>query len=348
MIVKNEEQTLGNCLESVHGIVDEIIIVDTGSTDKTKQIARKYGAEIFDFKWIDDFSAARNFSFSKATCDYILWLDADDIITKPNQLLFMQYKKNIRSNIDSIFLKYNVAFDSDGNPTFNYFRERIVKRENNFQWNEPVHEYLSTGTNSEYWEIAVTHNKLSTVISQRNLKIYENIIASGKDLSTRGLYYYARELKTHTRDVDAIEYFNKFLNSGLGWKEDCIMSCLELSYLYEKTGAKELSYKILFDSFIYDLPRGEICCRLGELYQNDNNYLKSIYWYEIAANTDIPNTLGFIQPDYYNFIPFISLAVLYDKQGLRAEAIKFHNKSKELKPNHPSILYNEEYFNSIK
>ena len=70
MIVKNEEAVLARCLESVKDVVDEIIIVDTGSTDKTKQIAYRYTQNVYDFEWIDDFSAARNYSFSKATKDY--------------------------------------------------------------------------------------------------------------------------------------------------------------------------------------------------------------------------------------------------------------------------------------
>ena len=71
MIVKNEEKVLERCLESIRDLMDEIIIVDTGSTDRTKEIAAKYTDQIFDFEWINDFSAARNFAFSRATCDYI-------------------------------------------------------------------------------------------------------------------------------------------------------------------------------------------------------------------------------------------------------------------------------------
>ena len=67
MIVKNEESILERCLDSLHGLMDEIIIVDTGSTDNTKQVALKYTNQVYDFSWCDDFAAARNFSFSKAT-----------------------------------------------------------------------------------------------------------------------------------------------------------------------------------------------------------------------------------------------------------------------------------------
>ena len=78
MIVKNEEAVIGRCLESVQGMVDEIIIVDTGSEDRTKEIVERYTDKIYDFSWRDDFAAARNYSFSLASGDFILWLDADD------------------------------------------------------------------------------------------------------------------------------------------------------------------------------------------------------------------------------------------------------------------------------
>lgn len=82
MIVKNEEENLANCLESVKKYVDEIVVVDTGSSDKTKQLALKYTDKVFDFEWCDDFSKARNFSIKKASNDWILILDADEFVVK--------------------------------------------------------------------------------------------------------------------------------------------------------------------------------------------------------------------------------------------------------------------------
>ena len=80
MIVKNEERFLRNCLESAKGVVDEIVIVDTGSTDGTLAIAREYGAKIIEHAWNDDFSEARNVSLQHATGTWALWLDADEEI----------------------------------------------------------------------------------------------------------------------------------------------------------------------------------------------------------------------------------------------------------------------------
>jgi len=81
MIVKNEENNIEKCINSIKELVDEIVIVDTDSSDKTREIASKFTNKIFDFKWVDDFSAARNFSLEKASGDWILIIDADETIS---------------------------------------------------------------------------------------------------------------------------------------------------------------------------------------------------------------------------------------------------------------------------
>lgn len=80
MIVKNEEAHIARCLDSVAELVDEIIIVDTGSTDRTVEIVSEYTSLVYLYPWRDDFSEARNHSFSKASMDYCMWMDADDIL----------------------------------------------------------------------------------------------------------------------------------------------------------------------------------------------------------------------------------------------------------------------------
>lgn len=117
MIVKNEERVLDRCLESVQEIADEIIIVDTGSEDRTKEIAEKYHARVFEQEWQDDFSRARNYSFSHAEMDYCMWLDADDIITKSEALKLKRWKEETDESSDVIMLRYVAGFDEKRNPT---------------------------------------------------------------------------------------------------------------------------------------------------------------------------------------------------------------------------------------
>ena len=122
MIVKNEEETLSVCLNSVKAFVDEIVIVDTGSTDRTKEVAKQFTDLVYDFTWIDDFSAARNFAFSKGSCDYLMWLDADDIILEEDLNKLLSLKETLASDVDVVMMKYHTAFDDNGNPTFSYYR----------------------------------------------------------------------------------------------------------------------------------------------------------------------------------------------------------------------------------
>ena len=84
MIVRDEQHNLPRCLDSVNGLFDEIVVLDTGSRDRTIDVARSFGARVFDFVWVDDFGAARNAALARARGDYAFWLDADDLI-EPHQ-----------------------------------------------------------------------------------------------------------------------------------------------------------------------------------------------------------------------------------------------------------------------
>ena len=103
MIVKNESQNLAACLQSVREAVDEIIVIDTGSTDNTRDIAQSAGARVFDFTWCDDFSAARNESIRHARGRYILWLDADDRLDPVEVQKLKQFKASLPDKQDRAY-----------------------------------------------------------------------------------------------------------------------------------------------------------------------------------------------------------------------------------------------------
>ncbi|MDO5295004.1 MAG: glycosyltransferase [bacterium] len=344
MIVKNEEDCLANCMESIRNVVDEIIIVDTGSTDGTKEIATKYTNHIYDFKWCNDFAKARNTAFSKASKDYILWLDADDVLKPEDQEKMLALKEELDDSIDVVMLKYNIAFDQNGECTFSYYRERLVKRSLNLKWQEPVHEYLPITGRVVRKEIAITHEKKHSS-GDRNLNIYKDRIRRGEKLSTRGVYYYAKELLEHNNIKDAIKYFEGFLNREDGWVEDKINACYYLSKCYRQINDVEKQQAILVKSFEYDIPRAEICCELGLLYFIKMDYKKAIYWYNVAATLEYPeDNWGFRIRDSWGYTPNIQLCVCYDRIGNIEQAIKYNEIAAQYKPDSPSVLYNRDYF----
>ena len=114
MIVKNEEKNLRPCVESLRGIYDELIIADTGSTDATKKIAAELGAKVFDFTWTGSFADARNFAFSKCSCDYIYSADADETMDAENRDRFLILKENMDEQIAIVQMWYRnqLAYDT--------------------------------------------------------------------------------------------------------------------------------------------------------------------------------------------------------------------------------------------
>lgn len=140
MIVKNEEKVIERCLSSVVNLVDEIIVVDTGSTDKTKELVSQYTAKLYDFKWINDFSVARNYAASKATGEWILVLDADEYIDEENFKEFIHEIKEDNGEFDSYYAKI-LNFTGDfGEALVQNFHDRIYKNNNEIEYHRSIHE----------------------------------------------------------------------------------------------------------------------------------------------------------------------------------------------------------------
>ena len=345
MIIKNEEDTIERCLSSVEGVVDEIILADTGSDDRTKEIASRFTDKIYDFKWINDFSAARNFAYEQATMDYILWLDADDIILPEDVVKFKSLKETMAPDIDVVMMKYNTGFDAQGRVTFSYFRERLSKRARNYKWREPVHEYLEAAGKRINADICITHAKPHGRPGTRNISIYENLLAKGGELSPRGMYYFARELKDHERYADAIAWFSLFLDSRLGWVEDNIAACGEMADCYEVENKQLEALLSMLRSFDYDTPRAETCCQLGYYFKRRGRYRQAAFWFELVLNLKKDeNGLGFRREDSWGYIPCIELAVCYDKLGEYEKAVAYNEMAFQFKPDSLAVLHNKKYF----
>ena len=352
MIVKDEEEVLRQCLNSVREICDEIIIVDTGSKDKTKEIAKEFTEKVIDFTWINDFSAARNFAFSHATMDYILWLDADDILLIEELNKFKTLKNSLDVSIDAVSMIYHISFDEYGNPSFSFRRNRLVKRENNFKWIGPVHEYLEVGGNIFTADIAITHRKNNKTKqsnqSDRNLKIYEDRLEKGEEFSPRDLYYYANELKDHAQFQKSTIYYQLFLATKKGWVEDEIRACINMAECYRNLGNVEKEKESLVMSICYDVPRPEVSCRLGDLYKNKRNFKKAIIWYRLALEIVEDDHKGFKQKAYSTWYPHLQLCLCYWEIRDIELAEKHNNKAGEYRPNDPKVKYNEDFFEKYK
>lgn len=349
MIVRDEEEVLGRCLKSVADLVDEIILVDTGSQDCTKDIAREYTQKIFDFPWIDDFSAARNEAFRHAGCDYCMWLDADDVLQEEDRREFVRLKEQLGSGVDVVMMPYHTGFDEQGNVTFSYYRERIVRNHAGMEWKGAVHEVIETRGTVIRSECAVTHQKLRPSDPDRNLRIFESLLAKGESLDPRQQFYYGRELYYHQRYAQALEVFDQFLAQGEGWLENILDACRHRAYCWYGLGEEQKALEALLNSFAYDLPRAEICCEIARHFFARQTWEQAAYWYERALECPRQDGRGgFVQPDAYGYLPCIQLCVCYSRLGRQKEAAAYNERAAAFKPDAPAVAYNRAYFAALE
>lgn len=347
MILRDEEETLGRCLQSVHDLVEEIIIVDTGSIDKTKAIALEFGAKIYDFEWIDDFSAARNYSFSKASQEYIFWLDADDVMLEEDRKKFIKLKATLDPRVDVVMMRYNLGVDEEGNAASTYYRERLLKRVRNFRWNDPIHEYMILKGNIINTDIGITHKKLHGR-SSRNLNIFEKMISEGKELSHRNYFYYARELFRNGYFDEAIKYYTVFLDKEGGLMANYVDASIDMYNCYRIKNDDKSALMSLFRSFEHDVPHAEICCQLGYHFKRLREYKRAVYWFEQASEITRPeNSWGSIAPDCYDYIPFMELCSCYYRLGDIVKAVYYNRQAAECRPNDPLVQHNVKYLENI-
>lgn len=347
MIVKNEESRLEQCLVSVCELVDEIIIVDTGSTDRTKELAQKFTEKLYDFEWVDDFSAARNFSYEQATMDYILWMDADEILLPQEAAKFRALKESLPPDVDAVMMRYNPGTDEQGRLLFSCSRGRLTKRACGFRWREPVHEYLEIEGKFLNSDISISHIKQQMVFSQGNIKIYESYLEKERTLSPRGLYYYARELKEQGRFLEAIEWFERFLDTDEGCVEDKIRACEELSKCYQAENKNQKSLIAMLRSFTFDSPRAETCCLIGYYYKGQEDFRKAVFWFDLALKLERSREdKGAHQGDFWGYIPSLECAVCHERLG-NLEKAKHYNQLADLfKPGSLAVVHNRRNYES--
>lgn len=210
LIVKNEEDILANALESVKDF-DEIIVVDTGSTDRTKEIASRYTDKIFDFPWIDDFSAARNFAIDKSTSDWCFSIDADHELLTP----YEKVKEEARQ-ADSLGTKTVLVRSFMGKDDHHvHWREVLFKKDPEVRWVGAVHENIKpTAIMKVDVERRCGYSKNHGKDPLRNIRILEN-----NPLTTRSKFYLGRENYERKRYELAIRWMAEYLEEGKWYPE---------------------------------------------------------------------------------------------------------------------------------
>lgn len=293
MIVKNEEKVLARCLDSVADLVDEIIIVDTGSTDATKEIASRYTDQVYDFAWQDDFAAARNFSFSKATKDYIYVPDADEILDEENRKAFRQLKQVLLPEVEIVQMLYHTV--TEYNTVLNAekeYRPKLFKRERSFTWIDPVHETVRLDPVVFDSDIVITHMP-QNLHSKRDFSIFQKALIRDGRLSDKLLRMYAMELYKTGDAADLLEacpYFSGIYETESDPDQHAYAAAILLR-AYRMAGNELAFFKVALKEMA-GTPSSEVCVELGEFYLEKMDAKEASLWfynavYEAEAILDV-------------------------------------------------------------
>lgn len=338
LIVKNEESTLSRCLDSLQGAVDEIIVTDTGSEDATKEVARRYTDKIFDFTWCRDFAAARQFAFDRATGDWVVWVDADDVVLQAENIKLLV--AGAPAEVVGFDWRYVCERDQWGNSLCETWRTRCVRNWGNFRWVGRIHEDLvpkEPCTIVRSPEVIIEHHfevHKVTVNAHRNLDILEEECAVGGDSPPRVLFYLARQY-AGVGDVNkALDVFQQYLLVA-DWDENQCVALTHMAKLYR-------DQKCYDKAINADLKAVKICPHwpnayfgLAKTYYYLRDWLKVIHWTEVGKALEIPATNAIVNPmDYrYNWIIYYVNALL--NVGRAQEALAWTRLAIEMRPDDP-------------
>ncbi len=329
MIVKDEEDCLGRCLDSLKDLVDEMIIVDTGSTDRTKEIAKSYGAKVLDYEWKWDFADARNFAFAQATCDYIYSADADEELDEENQKRFRALKDDLcEFDIDIVQMYYcnQLSFRT----VYNYDRElrpKLFKRVRPFIWEDPIHEQVCIDPVICNTEIEIIHRPKENHVG-RDLHSFRRAINQGRRISKRLHNLYARELLMGGTPEDFIKSKDFFLRSALDNNrslDEIKEACCILTHIGVLENDPLLILKYALKDAITEMS-SEMCYELGEFYFGQGDVDEAIVWYYNAAY----ECESILDIKRSGTMPRLALAKCYRALGNEEQALDYEREAAEL------------------
>ncbi len=338
MIVKDEEDNLNDCILPVKSVFDEIIVVDTGSKDKTPQIARALGARVYRFKWIDDFSAARNESIRHATSDYIMWLDADDRMKREEIEKLKTLKSQLPFSKDvAYFLILHSHSTLDGDMSM--YQLRIFPNIDGISFEGAIHENISAslkrrGIRFEFKDIVIDHKGYQdreAVLKKinRNLEIAKRHLKANPNDPIL-IFHVARTLSAVEKYRDAINYLrlitedNRFLKKARDLFHYAafyrVKYHLEINELDEAKRFLERIDKDFSDSPVLSLFMGITLYKLKE-------YERAIYYIKRSLKNEINVSRFPLNLNQIYFNQYFILAMAHIHLNRKKEAEEYLLKS---------------------
>lgn len=336
MIVKNEEENLRNSLTSVISFVDEVIIIDTGSIDSTNKIALEFTDKVYDYKWCNDFSIARNFSISSATNDWILVLDADEFITeflkeKVYDFINEESNEHVLGRIERI----NILEDSSGSKKCTERISRLFNRKY-FQYEGTIHEQIVSKDGTAYItmpvDITAYHVGYTKEVLNKTNKLKRNmdLLLKAIEDNPSDPYLYFQLGKTNymmKNYITACLYFEKAMTFELDLRLEYVEDLIE-TYGYALINSGKYSKAMNLENYLeVYINSADFHFIMGLIYMNNSEFKQAVHSFLDCTKFSHSKVEGITTySSYYN------IGVIYDILGYRENAIKYYGMCGEYEP----------------
>lgn len=337
IIGKNEEKHIGNCLAALADWPFEIVYVDTGSTDRTKEIAQNYTDSIYDFVWIDDFSAARNFALEKASNEYVLFLDCDEYLTNIDISAVAHAAVSHPRGVG--MLLRNNYYEANGTPTNYPDRVERLFSKKHFHYKGVIHEQVVTRTADnplyERYEIPLTvdHAGYSGGVDAMREKAERNNTLLFKEIkkTPKDPYLYFQVGQSYNGIYDyenAYTYYKKSfalpINSAEPWVQ--IMATAYINAM-NHTGRSEEAKQFFEPLYSHFSGDANFYCSMGNVYLNLDppQPLKAMTEYIKALQCPTAREEG-----ANSFLPYYNIGLVNEMLGNREGALGFYQKAADL------------------
>ncbi|MSS63861.1 glycosyltransferase [Velocimicrobium porci] len=328
IIMKNEASNLEKCLEKLKDLGDEIIVTDTGSTDGSREIAKKYTDKIFDFEWKNDFSAARNFAISKASNNWILVIDCDEFVQEYDleklDLLLEQYPQGIgRIKRVNLFTRDEEEYKLNENVN------RLFSKKY-YRYEGIIHEqvvHVKGEAFNKLFEVPVTAEHIgyeSEIFSQKQ-KAERNKTLLLKQLKQKEdpylLYQLGKTEYMQKNFSETKEYFEKAFTYDLEPKLEYVQDMVEsygYTLLYLEQYKEAMQLLALYDEFAVN---ADFIFLIGLIYMNNGHFKEAILEFQKATQNKNWRMEG-----VNSFRSWYNIGVIYECLGQKEKAISYYKK----------------------
>ena len=343
IIAKNEEKNIERCLACLKLYGFEVIVVDTGSTDRTKEIALQYTKKVYDFPWCDDFAAARNFALSKAEKPYIMVLDCDEFLEKPEV-----------GEIEKLYQELLCHTDEAGRICIrNTFRQNNEKQENcewvsrifpkdNFYYEGRIHEQIVANDGKEYGtyqsSVVVEHIGYDLTEEERKNKTNRNITLLMQELELLEreqneqqlpyiLYQLGKSYYMAGEYANACEYFSRGLSYDLNPKLEYVIDMVE-TYGYALLNSNQAETALFFENIYEEFGNSaDFQFLMGLIYMNNARFEEAVDEFQKATEHKNCRNKG-----VNSYSAYYNIGVIYECLGKKEEAVSYYKKCREYEP----------------